>query len=113
MEQAKLPWSRHPKVDHDKAMQLASYLAGHEGVSDAAIYNAACVFSLASLDKGASAAERARRASQSLVYLTGIASRDYFRDLRKLKELHSDVDLDPLRSRPDFKKIVDGLRPSG
>ncbi|HKM54959.1 MAG TPA: protein kinase, partial [Isosphaeraceae bacterium] len=117
VEQSHLPWSRPPRVDHAKAMWMAEHLANHEGVSPAAVYNAACAFSLASLDATADAAERRRRADRAMTYLQGIDVNDYFRPRAKgilgilsmkdtLHELLTDPDLDPLRGRPDFKTLA-------
>lgn len=117
MEQSKMPWSKPPTVDHAKAIRLADFLAGYEGVSDAAVYNAACAFSLASLDETTSEAERRRRANQAMTYLQRIAAAGYFRPKGtgllallpgrdSLGELRRDTDLDPLRKRPDFQALV-------
>ena len=73
MEQSHMPWSRPPRVDHAKATRMAEYLAAQEGVSPAAVYNAACAFSLASLDEAAGAAERRHRADRAMAYLSRIA----------------------------------------
>jgi tRNA A-37 threonylcarbamoyl transferase component Bud32/tetratricopeptide (TPR) repeat protein len=114
VEQSHMPWSRPPRVDHAKAMRMAEELANHEGVSPAAVYNAACAFSLASLDATADAGERRRRADRAMTYLQRIAVNGYFRPRAKgilstkdtLHELLSDHDLDPLRGRPDFKALA-------
>jgi hypothetical protein len=118
-EQCTLPWSRPPKADHPKAMRMAEYLAGQAGVSDTAVYNAACVFALASADHGVSPQESRRRADRAMGYLRRIAASGYFRpgpkglmffltvrDADTLNNLRTDHDLDPLRSRPDFKALV-------
>jgi hypothetical protein len=117
-EQSKMPWSKPPAVDHAKAIRLADFLAGYEGVSDAAVYNAACAFSLASLDETTSEAERRRRANQAMMYLQRIAAAGYFQSKKgtgllallpgrdSLGELRKDTDLDPLRKRPDFQALV-------
>jgi serine/threonine protein kinase len=117
MEQSRMPWSRGQAVDHAKAMRMAEALANHEGVSTRAVYNAACAFSLASLDPSASADDRTRRADQAMTYLERIAAQGYFDPKMKtrldipattntLLELQNDPDLDPLRSRPDFKALL-------
>ncbi len=117
VEQSQLPWSHPPRVDHVKAIQLAEALANQEGVSAAAVYNAACAFSLASSDETADAAERRRRTDRAMTYLKRIAASNYFRPRPKgipgilstkdtLNELLTDHDLDALRGRPDFDKLV-------
>jgi hypothetical protein len=106
MEQANPAWSRPPKAQDPKTMKLADYLAERQGVSDAAIYNAACVFSLASLDERATATERDRRAARAITYLGRIADRGYFRGKKQLGELvKGDDDLEPVRARPDFQAL--------
>jgi hypothetical protein len=104
---------------------MAESIAEREGVSQAAAYNAACAFSLASLDASAPDAERGRRADRAMTYLQRIAAQGYFKpraggllDLFSskdtLNELRTDHDLDPLRSRPDFRKLLTDLElPAG
>jgi serine/threonine protein kinase len=117
VEQSHLPWSRPPRVDHAKAIRMAESLVNRDGVSQAAVYNAACASSLASVDTSASAAERGRRADRAMEYLHRIASQGYFQSRPKgilalfsgkdtLQELRTDHDLDPIRSRPDFRKLL-------
>jgi serine/threonine protein kinase len=106
MEQAELPWSRPPGENHAKAVAMADFLAAEKGVSLAAVYNAACVLSLASQDPRADADECERRAARAVGYLERIASADYFRGEKQLRELRADADLSPLRSRPDFRRIT-------
>ena len=116
-EQARLPWSRPPQADHTKAIRMAEALADREEVSPAAIYNAACAFSLASLDAMADEAECRRRADHAMTYLQRIAANGYFQHRARgilsilsmkdtLYELFTDHDLDPLRNRPDFKILT-------
>jgi hypothetical protein len=121
VEQSHLPWSRPPRVDHARAMRMAEAIVDREGVNPAAVYNAACAFSLASADTTADAAERTRRADRAMEYLRRIAAQGYFKPGPKgflarltgakdtLNELRTDADLDPLRSRPDFRKLLADL----
>jgi hypothetical protein len=96
----------------------AEYLAAQEGVTQAAVYNAACALSLASRDEAAGADERHRRADRAMAFLTRIADGGYFRGLvlfppppkNTIRELLTDHDLDPLRDRPDFKALADRFR---
>jgi tetratricopeptide (TPR) repeat protein len=111
-EQSNLAWSRPPKAQDPKTMRLAEYLAQHEGVSDAAVYNAACVFSLASLDDHVTATERERRASKAVAYLTRITDHGYFKGPKQGHELRNDHDLDALRSRSDFQGVLSRAPPS-
>jgi serine/threonine protein kinase len=121
VEQSHMPWSRPPRVDHHKAMRMAEAIVDREGVNPAAVYNAACAFSLASADATADAAERTRRADRSMEYLRRIAAQGYFKPGPQgflarltgakdtLNELRTDADLDPLRSRADFRKLLADL----
>jgi tetratricopeptide (TPR) repeat protein len=110
-EQADPAWSRPPKAYNAETLRQAQYIAKSEGVSDAAVYNAACVFSLGSSDASVSSAERGRRADQALEYLSGIADHGYFRGEKQKRELRTDADLDPLRSLVRFRALVSGLLP--
>jgi serine/threonine protein kinase len=110
-EQANLMLSRPSSALDPKTMRLAAYLADYDGVSDAAVYNAACVFSVASLDHQATAAERDSRATRAVTYLSRITERGYFRGKKQSDELQRDHDLDPLRSRSDFQSLRSNVRP--
>ena len=111
-----MPWSRPPRVDHAKAIEMAEALANHKGVSQAAVYNAACAFSMASVDEKIDAMQRTRRADQAMGYLQKIAAKNYFHARPKglagalvkdtLSELLTDPDLNPLRDRADFKALA-------
>ena len=122
VEQSHLPWSRPPRVDHARAIFEAEYLAKDPDISAAAVYNAACVFSLASLDPRADAATRRLRADRAISYLRRNAEGGYFHPRAKgiaallspkdtLNELLTDADLNPIRDRPDFKAIVAKVAP--
>jgi hypothetical protein len=110
MEQSRLPWSRGRGLDHLKAMRLAAYLADTRGVAEAAVYNAACAFALASAAPDIDAAERDRRAALAITYLDRICKAGYFRHPKKgehyRSEIATDKDLDSLRTRADFKRIL-------
>ena len=114
MEQQYLPWSKSPHPDHAKAVRLADYLAGQPGVSNSAVFNAACILTRASQDTSAATVERQERADRAMNYLVRIADQGYFQKLRlfplppanTIHELHTDTYLDPLRNRPDFQKLI-------
>ena len=110
-EQANPAWSRPPKAQDPKTMKHADYLAAAVGVSDAAVYNAACVFALASLDDHAGAAEREARARKAIDYLSRIAGHGYFEGEKQGRELLTDHDLDAVRTRGEFQAIVAKVRP--
>ncbi len=117
-EQSHMPWSSGPHTDHAKAVRMADALAAHEGVSAAAIYNAACALSLASVDEAADPGERHNRLERAIGYLERIATAGYFK--RKpsgllgffagkdtIQELLTDPDLNPLHERVEFKALID------
>jgi serine/threonine protein kinase len=108
-EQYRLPWSRSSPPDHAKATRMADYLANHPGVSDAAIYNAACALSLASRDPLTGSAEQNARAVRAVTYLRRIKDRGFFRGERRKKQCdelcNTDHDLDPIRQHPDFGRL--------
>jgi tetratricopeptide (TPR) repeat protein len=118
VEQSRMPWSRPPRPDHAHAVRMAEALIAHKEVSPAALYNAACVYALASRDGKAETVERARRADQAVRLLRQSADQDYLRpaapgmfslfrrEADTLNELQTDKDLDALRSREDFKTVV-------
>ena len=118
-EQSRLPWSGGAQADHAKAVQMAEALAGHEGVSSAAIYNVACALSLASAET-TDEKERERRAFRAMIHLRRIAADGYFKPKARgilgllsgkdtLDELRTDVDLNPLRGRSGFKALLEKL----
>ena len=105
-EQANPAWSRPPKAYEPKTLEQATYLATADGVSDAAVYNAACVYSLASIDDKVTSEERNRRQLQAINYLSRIANNGYFKGGKQGRELRTDQDLDPLRGRAEFQAII-------
>ena len=106
VEQSHMPWSEPAHVDHAKAILMADYLVGQPGTSPEAIFNAACAFSLASLEKGASVEEKERRANRAIALLGQIEEKGYFRMAKKAGELSKDYALEPLRQRADYKVLA-------
>jgi tetratricopeptide (TPR) repeat protein len=78
------------------------------------LYHIACVYSLSSAavrkDTRLPEAERGKLAEQyvgrALALLTRGHTAGYFQDPAQLDHLRKDTDLDPLRSRPDFQKLL-------
>ena len=97
---------RPKPCDFAKETSLAAYLAQSKGVTDPAIYNAACIFALGAGDTDATPEVREQRAVQSVRYLVEIADRNYFRSKNKQNELSKDKDLASLRDRDDFKDLM-------
>ncbi len=110
MEQSRIPWSTGPRTDHPRAVRAAARLAGSQGVSDGAVYNAACVYALAAADAAAAGSVRAERADAALAYLERLRGSGYFSADSKLRELEADADLAPLRSVPRFKTLLARIR---
>jgi hypothetical protein len=81
------------------------------------LYGLAGVYSLASAATGSDAAltpeDRSRLAEQyaarAVELLRHAQAADYFAHPTRLDKLKSDKDLDPLRSRPDFQKLLAGM----
>ncbi|QEH35660.1 Serine/threonine-protein kinase PknB [Aquisphaera giovannonii] len=107
VEQSKQEWSRPPRAYDPRVMRMTGYLAEDDAASYMAIYNAACVFSLASSDERATSRSRELRAARAITYLRWIADRGYFRDPKRRMQLLNDTDLNPLRHRHDFQAIAD------
>jgi eukaryotic-like serine/threonine-protein kinase len=101
------------KGDHASAVKEAEVTAGSKKASAIGLYNAACIFSLASAavgkDDQLEAVERDRfagRYAQRAVDVLRQAAHKGYRDVRHMKV---DKDLDPLRERADFKKLLADL----
>ncbi|HEV3386235.1 MAG TPA: protein kinase [Gemmata sp.] len=112
MEQSRLPWSRFgSELDHLKAMRLAEHLANSRGVAEPAVYNAACVFALASAAPNIDSTERERRVAIAVDFLERICLTGYFRHPRKgndrRSEIVKDPDLNSLRDRADFQRVLE------
>jgi tetratricopeptide (TPR) repeat protein len=107
IEQSHMPWSPPNRADHDRAIRMADFLVDQPGVSPAAVFNAACAYSLASLDEGAGDAGRERRASRAVALLRLIEGKGYFRGSKQAGELREDKALDPLRPRADFRALAE------
>ena len=90
-------------------MKRAAYLAESKGVIPEAIYNAACIFSLAATDMTVTSEDRERRAIQAVKYLSKINDRKYFGSRKKQKEILEDPDLVSLRNREDFKELLEKI----
>lgn len=110
MEQSKIPWSVGPRPDHPRAVRAAGRLAASSGVSDAAVYNAACMCSLAAADDTASTSERTTRADAALDYLGRVRQAGYFLGNSERRGLETDKDLDSLRPDPRFQTLLARVR---
>jgi hypothetical protein len=85
------------------------------------LYDAACIFALASAAAGKDAklstAEHQKLAEQyavqSLARLAAARVAGFFQDARQVAHLEKDPDLDILRARADFKKLLAELKDAG
>jgi tetratricopeptide (TPR) repeat protein len=99
---------------YQEAAALAERLAAGKGVDGFNIYAAACVFSRASESAGRDAqrpeAERRqlaeRYAGGAVALLRRLQSGGYFKDRATVTDMQKDKDLDPLRQRPDFQRLL-------
>jgi hypothetical protein len=97
--------------DHKRAATAAEMLAAAPAVN---LYNVACIYALAMpaarQDNKLPADERERvaeqYAAQALASLAKANTAGHFKDPANLEQLRKDTDLDSLRSRDDFKKLL-------
>jgi eukaryotic-like serine/threonine-protein kinase len=96
--------------DHARAAQEAEAIAGKEELTTINLYNMCCVYSRSSAAAGKDAklppAEHIKLQEQYAVQAI-----EYFRQMvakgvHNLTIIKTDPDLDPLRGREDFKKLV-------
>jgi tetratricopeptide (TPR) repeat protein len=100
--------------EHAQATAEAHALTGGASAPGPACYNAACVYSLASAavpgDAKLPPAERdalaEHYAARALELLTRARDAGFFKTAAGLKTLKNDTDLDPLRSRAEFRKLL-------
>jgi tetratricopeptide (TPR) repeat protein len=70
------------------------------------LYDAACVYALASAAVKDDARQQEAYAGQAVALLRRAQTAEFFKDRAKVEHLKKDPDLDVLRSREDFKKFV-------
>jgi tetratricopeptide (TPR) repeat protein/tRNA A-37 threonylcarbamoyl transferase component Bud32 len=86
---------------------------------DGSIYNLACVHSLCSAairaDPELTMAEREQKGAaevrKAVALLRQLQAAGYFRPPQRVRHLHQDDDLKPLRSDPDFRRLLEQLSP--
>jgi hypothetical protein len=104
-------WAR--QGEHARATEQAEAIVRQGSLPYLELYNVACVFSLASaaVDRNSklSPADRnqlkARYAEQAMDYLRQAVAKGF----PHLRDLQEDHDLDPLRAREDFRKMLTDL----
>jgi hypothetical protein len=74
----------------------------------ALFYDAACICSLAAAKSSDSVAGD-QYAARAVALLAQAHARGYFKEAARVEKLKKDADLDPLRGRPDFQKLLTEL----
>ena len=106
--------------DHKQAAVEAEQLNSDQETAGTTLYNLSCVFSLsaqaAADDQDLSEEERTRLeehyATRAIKLLTRAREKGFFNPLN-VDHMKRDMDLDPIRSREDFKKLVAELEEAG
>lgn len=93
--------------------EVESLIQG-DSVPATTLYDAACLLALASAQEKVSDSTRIAHADRAVVLLRRAQALGLFGDANHRAHLKQDPDLDSLRHRPDFQKLVTDLeRPSG
>jgi tetratricopeptide (TPR) repeat protein len=100
---------RQATKDWDRALDLANGLADAPEPAPHNLYEAARVYALASLLATTDARPGERSASRAVALLAKARDAGYFKEPAVAERLKTDPDLDSLRSRADFKRLVAGL----
>lgn len=95
--------------EHARATAEAELLAEPANALKEVVYDAACIYSLSSAGVSSNA-QLAERYAARAVELLRRASQKGFRDV---KHIEKDSDLDSLRQREDFKKLLAELQSKG
>jgi hypothetical protein len=103
--------------DHARAEVDANELAKDESASSDAFYDLACIFSLsaaaAAKDTKLPEPERDKLpdkyAARAVELLAKAGASGHFKDPARVEHLKKDSDLDPLRTREDYKKLLANL----
>jgi tetratricopeptide (TPR) repeat protein len=107
-----LGWWRISKLAelgrHAKAARLIetgslNILSGSE------CYEAACIFAVASKDPAVPSDRKDAYAGKAMTFLKRAREAGYFEAPKTVGQLKTDVSLDPLRGRDDFKKFLDAM----
>jgi tetratricopeptide (TPR) repeat protein/tRNA A-37 threonylcarbamoyl transferase component Bud32 len=94
--------------DHVKATALAMTFAKGPNAHPEMDYNAACVFAICvGKVKDRDSVAAAGYATQALELLRHAQAGGLFKDAKRMGQLEKDHDLDPLRERAEFKKVIE------
>jgi serine/threonine protein kinase len=99
--------------DPARAVAEANALADLKEANGTTVYNMACIVSLASAAVKQDSGLKERYATRAVELLQKAESSGYFKDSKNIELLKKDPDLDPIRSREDFKKLEGRLTPKG
>lgn len=89
-----------------EAAELAGTLANDTDLADDGLFYTASALALCSVGDGVEPKAGQRNAEQAMALLRKGQQAGYFKDPLKLQNLKSSKDLDPLRQRQDFKKLL-------
>ena len=92
--------------DHARAVAEANALAAEKNVTGTTLYDAACVLSIASSVVKQDAKLQEQYAVRAVELLTLAEGRGFFKDARNIEGMNKDIDLEPLRRRQDYKKLL-------
>jgi tetratricopeptide (TPR) repeat protein len=95
--------------NHDQAVAEANTVAQGKDVRGDTLYNAAGVFALASAAVKDDPKLADRSAARAIGLLRQAQAKGYFKETAKIEHMKKDTDLDPLRQRDDFKKLLADL----
>jgi tetratricopeptide (TPR) repeat protein len=102
--------------DHARATAAAEEMAQRNSLTAEDTYNLACVFSLAAVPQLGNFEPRAepegqaeRHAARAVALLRKAKAAGYFKEPANIEQLKKDSDLNPLRLREDFRKLLEAL----
>jgi serine/threonine-protein kinase len=92
--------------DHARATAEAGELARGKNVSGGTFYDLACIFSLSSAAARSDPGSAGEYAARAVELLTEAHKKGYFKEAGRVEHLQKDADLDPLRGREDYRKLL-------
>jgi WD40 repeat protein len=95
--------------DHALAVAEAHALAAAPGVPGAALYDLACVCALSSAAVKDSPGKKEEYAARAVELLARARAAGFFQDRETVAHMKQDPDVEPLRSRPDYQRLLAGL----
>ena len=92
--------------DYARGVAEANALAAEKAVTGDMLYNAACVMSIGSSVVKQDAKLQEQYAVRAVELLTLAKGQGFFKDAHNVEQMNKDGDLDPLRQREDYKKLL-------